>query len=209
VKVLLLNASPHKKGCTYTALNEVTNTLNGDGIETEIVWLGNHTGGGCMACMQCRKTGQCAKNDIVNKIRLRFEAADGLVIGSPVHFAGASGTAVDVMDRLFYSSVADRRMKVGAAVVSCRRGGASATFDILNKYFTISGMPIASSQYWNSVHGYTPDDVRRDKEGMQIMRTLGHNMAFLIKSIQLGKEKFGLPQQEKREKTNFIPEENA
>jgi multimeric flavodoxin WrbA len=205
--VLLVNASPHQKGCTYTALCEVEKTLREEGVDTELVWAGNNVQGGCMACMSCRKTGKCVKDDMVNQLIPLFERADDIVIGSPVHFASAAGTAVCVMDRLFYASRADRRMKVGACVVSCRRGGASATFDELNKHFTISNMPVASSQYWNSVHGYTPDDVRKDEEGVQIMRVLGRNMAFLIKSIQLGKEAYGLPKQEEWIKTNFIQDQ--
>ncbi|MDR1643044.1 MAG: flavodoxin family protein [Clostridiales bacterium] len=204
MKVLLLNTSPHQQGCTYTALREVEKTLQEGGVETQLIWAGNNVQGGCMSCMVCRKTKKCAKNDIVNDLIPLFEEADGLVIGSPVHFASATGTAACVVDRLFYASRVDKRMKVGACVVSCRRGGASATFDELNKYFTISGMPVASSQYWNSVHGYTPEDVMKDKEGMQTMRTLGRNMAFLIKSIKLGKEAYGLPEVEEWERTNFI-----
>jgi multimeric flavodoxin WrbA len=204
MKALLINAGPHKSGCTYMALAEVEKSLQEEGVETELIWAGNSAQGGCVSCMACRKTQKCVKDDIVNQLIPIFEESDGLVIGSPVHFASATGTATSLMDRLFYACRADKRMKVGACVVSCRRGGASATFDQLNKYFTISGMPVASSQYWNSVHGYTPEDVRKDKEGLQVMRALGRNMAFLIKSIQLGKEKFGLPQQEERETTNFI-----
>jgi multimeric flavodoxin WrbA len=204
MKVLLVNAGPHQEGCTYTALCEVEKTLREEGVQTELVWAGNDVQGGCMSCMACRKTGRCVKDDVVNRLIPLFEESDGLVIGSPVHFASATGTAACVMDRLFYASRGDRSMKVGACVVSCRRGGASATFDELNKYFTISSMPVASSQYWNSVHGFTPDDVRKDKEGMQVMRALGRNMAFLIKSIQLGKKAYGLPQEEERMMTNFI-----
>lgn len=204
MKVLLINGSPNAKGCTYTALTEVEKTLNQEGIETEIIHVGNKDIRGCLACRNCKTTGKCIFNDIVNEVAVKFKECDGIVIGSPVYFASANGTLVSFIDRLFYSVTEDKTMKVGAAVVSCRRGGASATFDEINKYFTISGMPIASSQYWNSVHGYTPDDVRKDEEGMQTMRTLGKNMAFLIKSIQLGKEQLGLPEKEKRVSTNFI-----
>ena len=204
MKVLLINGSPNAKGCTFTALSEVADTLNLEGIETEIVHVGNKDIRGCIACRKCKTTGQCVFNDLVNETVPKFNECDGLVIGSPVYFASANGTLVSFVDRLFYSSGFDKTMKVGAAVVSARRGGNSATFDELNKYFTISGMPIASSQYWNNVHGYTPEDVQNDKEGMQTMRVLGRNMAFLIKSIQLGKEKFGLPEKEEHIFTSFM-----
>jgi multimeric flavodoxin WrbA len=204
MKVLLLNGSPHSKGCTFTALHEVEKTLNGQSIETEIVTVGHKDIRGCIGCRKCKTTGKCAFDDIVNEMAPKFEEADGLVIGSPVYYASANGTLISFLDRLFYSNTADKTMKVGAAVVSARRGGCSATFDVLNKYFTISGMPVASSQYWNSVHGYTPEDVQKDEEGLQTMRTLGKNMAFLIKSIALGKEQFGLPEKEPRIGTNFI-----
>lgn len=204
MKVLLINGSPHAKGCTFTALSEVEKILNEQGIETEIIHVGNKDVRGCISCFECRKTGKCVFDDIVNETAQKFRDADGLVIGSPVYFASANGTLVSFLDRLFYSTTFDKTMKAGAAVVSARRGGCSSTFDQLNKYFTISGMPVVSSQYWNSVHGHTPDDVRKDEEGLQVMRTLGRNMAFLIKSIALGKEKFGLPEKEKRVSTNFI-----
>lgn len=204
MKVLMLNGSPNRAGCTYTALSEVAKTLEKHGIESEIVHVGNKDIRGCIGCRKCKETGKCVFNDLVNDVAPKFAECDGLVIGSPVYFASANGTLVSFIDRLFYSTSADKTMKVGAAVVSARRGGCSATFDELNKYFTISGMPVASSQYWNSVHGYTPEQVRQDEEGMQVMRTLGNNMAFLIKSIALGKEKFGLPQKEEHIFTNFI-----
>jgi multimeric flavodoxin WrbA len=204
MKVLLINGSPNEKGCTYTALSEVAKTLIEQGIETEIIQVGNKNVRGCIGCRKCKTTGKCVFDDVVNEVAPKFEQADGIVIGSPVYFASANGTLISFLDRLFYSVTTDKSMKVGAAVVSARRGGCSATFDEINKYFTISGMPIASSQYWNSVHGYTPDDVRKDEEGLQTMRTLGRNMAFLIKSIALGKEKFGLPEKEQRIATNFI-----
>jgi len=204
MKVLLINGSPHIKGCTYTALSEVEKALNEEGIETEIIHVGNKDLRGCIGCRTCKDKGQCVFNDLVNEVAVKFKECDGLIIGSPVYYASANGTLVSFMDRLFYSCSCDKTMKVGAAVVSCRRGGASATFDELNKYFTISGMPIASSQYWNSVHGNTPEEVKQDLEGLQVMRTLGKNMAFLIKSIQLGKEQLGLPEKEKRVSTNFI-----
>jgi len=204
VKVLLINGSPNLKGCTYTALTEVEKTLNEAGVETEIIQVGHKNLRGCIGCRKCKTTGQCVFNDYVNEIAPKFEACDGLVIGSPVYYASANGTLISFIDRLFYSTLFDKTMKVGAAVVSARRGGSSSTFDELNKYFTISGMPVASSQYWNGVHGYTPEDVLADAEGCQTMRTLGRNMAFLVKSIQLGKEKFGLPEKEERVFTNFI-----
>ena len=204
MKVLMINGSPNREGCTYTALSEVAKTLEKHGIESEIVHVGNKDIRGCIGCRKCKETGKCVFNVLVNEVAPKFAECDGIVIGSPVYFASANGTLVSFIDRLFYSSSVDKTMKVGAAVVSARRGGCSATFDELNKYFTISGMPIASSQYWNSVHGYTPEQVRQDEEGMQVMRTLGNNMAFLMKSIALGKEKFGLPQKEEHIFTNFI-----
>ena len=204
MKVLLINGSPHEKGCTYTALSEVAMSLNQEGIETEIVHIGNKDIRGCMSCGYCYTNGKCVFNDMVNECAAKMEDCDGLVVGSPVYYASANGTLTSLLDRLFYSSRCDKTMKVGAAVVSARRGGCASTFDQLNKYFTISGMPVASSQYWNSVHGNTPDEVRQDAEGLQIMRTLGKNMAFLIKSIALGKETYGLPEKEKRIGTNFI-----
>lgn len=196
MNVLLLNGSPNAHGCTYTALSEVAKTLEENGIETEIIHVGNKAIRGCIGCRKCKTDGKCVFNDLVNEVAPKFAACDGIVIGSPVYFASANGTLVSFVDRLFYSTPGDKTMKVGAAVVSARRGGNSATFDELNKYFTISGMPVASSQYWNMVHGYSADDVRKDKEGMQTMRVLGRNMAFLIKSIALGKEQFGLPEKE-------------
>lgn len=204
MKVLLINGSPKAERCTFTALSEVAKTLEAEGIETEIVHIGNQAIRGCIDCRSCAKTGKCVFNDIVNEIALKFEAADGLVVGTPVYYASANGNLISLLDRLFFSTHFDKSMKVGAAVVSARRGGCSATFDELNKYFTISGMPVASSQYWNSVHGLTSEDVRKDEEGLQIMRTLGRNMAFLIKSIALGKEKYGLPEREPMIMTNFI-----
>ena len=196
MNVLLLNGSPNAHGCTYTALSEVAKTLEENGIETEIIHVGNKAIRGCIGCRKCKTAGKCVFNDLVNEVAPKFAACDGIVIGSPVYFASANGTLVSFVDRLFYSTPGDKTMKVGAAVVSARRGGNSATFDELNKYFTISGMPVAASQYWNMVHGYSADDVRKDKEGMQTMRVLGRNMAFLIKSIALGKEQFGLPEKE-------------
>ena len=204
MKVLLINGSPNAKGCTYTALEEVSKTLNQEGIETEIIHVGNKDIRGCIACRKCKTNGKCVFNDIVNEVAPKFNECDGIIIGSPVYYASANGTLISFIDRLFYSMPADNTMKVGAAVVSCRRGGNTTTFDEINKYFTISGMPVASSQYWNMVHGNSPEEVKQDLEGMQTMRTLGKNMAFLMKSIQLGKEQFGLPEKESHIFTNFI-----
>lgn len=204
MKVLLLNGSPNIKGCTYTALNEVACTLQQEGIETEIIHVGNKDIRGCIGCRLCKTKGQCVFDDLVNEVAVKFKECDGIVIGSPVYYASANGTLISFVDRLFYSVNTDKTMKVGAAVVSCRRGGASATFDEINKYFTISSMPVVSGQYWNSVHGNSPEEVLQDHEGMQVMRTLGKNMAFLLKSIQLGKETYGLPEKEEHIFTNFI-----
>lgn len=204
MKVILINGSPNAKGCTFTALEEVANTLNNEGIETEIIHVGHKDIRGCIGCRKCKTTGKCVFNDIVNEVAPKFAECDGIVIGSPVYYASANGTLVSFIDRLFYSMTEDKTMKVGAAVVSCRRAGNTATFDEINKYFTISGMPVASSQYWNMVHGNSREEVLQDLEGLQTMRTLGKNMAFLIKSIQLGKEEFGLPDKEDHIFTNFI-----
>ena len=204
MKVLLINGSPNIDGCTARALKEVEVTLNKEGIETETIHVGNKDIRGCIACGKCYTSGECVFDDLVNASAKKFAEADGLVVGSPVYYASANGTLISFLDRLFYSSRFDKTMKVGVAVVSARRGGNTATFDELNKYFTISNMPIASSQYWNQVHGFTKEDVEKDLEGLQIMRTLGKNMAFLIKSIHLGKEAYGLPEKEKRVSTSFI-----
>lgn len=204
MKVILLNGSPHKDGCTHTALSEVEKSLIGEGIETEIIHIGNKEIRGCIGCRKCKQDGKCVFDDIVNDVAKKFEECDGMVIGSPVYYAAPNGTLTSFLNRLFFSTPFDKTMKVGAAVVSARRGGCSATFDELNKYFTICGMPVASSVYWNSVHGNNKEEVVKDEEGMYVMRTLGKNMAFLIKSIALGKEKFGLPEKEKRVATNFI-----
>ena len=204
MKVLMINGSPNNHGCIKTALSIVAETLNKESIETEIIDVGNKAIRGCIGCRKCFEKGQCIFDDLVNEVAPKFRECDGIVIGSPVYYASANGTLISFLDRLFYSSFAiDKTMKVGAAVVSARRAGTTATFDELNKYFTINNMPIATSQYWNMVHGYTPEDVYADKEGCQIMRTLGKNMAFLMKSIQLGKETFGLPAKEERVYTNF------
>ena len=204
MKVLLINGSPRPKGCTYTALNEVAKTLEQEDIETEIIQVGQKDIRGCIGCRQCKTNGHCVFDDEVNVVSKKFADSDGIVIGSPVYYASANGTLISFLDRLFYSTLADKTMKVGAAVVSARRAGTTATFDELNKYFTISQMPIVSSQYWNMVHGNTPEEVQQDLEGLQTMRTLGKNMAFLIKSIQLGKKQLGLPKKEESVHTNFI-----
>lgn len=204
MKVLLINGSPNAHGCTYTALSEVAKALEENGVTAEIIHVGHQDIRGCISCGKCSQLGKCVFDDAVNEVAEKLREADGLVVGSPVYYASANGTLTAFLDRLFFSNSVSLTMKVGACVVSARRGGCSATFDQLNKYFTISGMPVASSQYWNSVHGFTPDDVRKDLEGLQVMRALGRNMAFLIKSIALGKEQFGLPEKEKRVATNFI-----
>ena len=204
MKVLLLNGSPKTSGCTARALEEVEKTLREEGIETEIIQIGKESIRGCLACGYCKSHGQCVIKDKVNEVVKKFEEADGLVVGSPVYYGGPNGTLLSFLDRLFYSTPFSKRFKVGAAVVSCRRGGNSASFDRLNKYFTISQMPVASSHYWNMVHGFTREDVEKDLEGLQTMRTLGRNMAFIIKSIALGRETYGLPkEEEKREFTSF------
>ena len=206
MKVLLINGSPHPAGCTYTALSEVALTLPGRGIETELFHVGKDPVRGCMGCgaFATSGDGRCIYEDVVNVGLEKASGADGLVFGSPVHYAAASGAMTSFLDRFFYAGKG-LAGKPGAAVVSCRRGGASATFDQLNKYFTISGMPVVSSQYWNSVHGNTPDEVRRDEEGLQTMRTLGNNMAWLLQCIEAGK-KAGIqfPAPEPRKRTNFI-----
>lgn len=204
MKVLLLNGSPRVNGVNGTALQEMVQVFEQNGIETEIVHVGNQAVRGCMACGYCYENGKCIYDDVVNELASKFEAADGLVVASPVYYASANATLVAVLDRLFYSSRFDKTMKVGASVVTCRRGGASATFDELNKYFTISGMPVVSSQYWNSVHGNSAQEAVQDEEGLQVVRTLARNMSFLMKSIALGKEQFGLPEKEKRVATNYI-----
>ncbi|KAI4440263.1 MAG: flavodoxin family protein [Ruminococcus sp.] len=204
MKVLLINGSPHAKGSTYTALHEMEKVFEKEGIETEILHIGNRDIRGCVACGFCGGHGRCAFDDAVNEAAARFEACDGLVVGSPVYYASANATLIAFLDRLFYSTHFDKTMKVGAAVASARRGGLSATFDELNKYFTICGMPVASGQYWNSIHGNNADEAVQDAEGLQSMRTLAANMAFLMKSIALGKETYGLPEKEPVCRTSFI-----
>ena len=204
MKVLMINGSPHAKGNTYTALHEMEKVFEAEGVETENVHVGNRPIRGCIACNSCASKGQCVFDDAVNQAAPKFEECDGLVIASPVYYASANATLIAFLDRLFYSTPFDKSMKVGASVVAARRGGLSATFDELNKYFTISGMPVASSQYWNSIHGRVPGEAEQDAEGLQTMRTLARNMTFLMKSIALGKEKYGLPEKEPSEHTNFI-----
>ncbi len=204
MKVLLVNGSPHVEGSTYTALHEMEKIFVENDIETEWIQVGAQAIRGCIACKFCYDAGRCTFDDLVNEAAGKFEKCDGMVVGSPVYYASANATLVAFLDRLFYSTHFDKRMKVGAAVVSARRGGLSATFDELNKYFTISGMPVASGQYWNSIHGNNAGEAAQDGEGLQIMRTLARNMSFLIKSISLGREKYGLPKTEERVSTNFI-----
>ena len=205
MKALILNGSPRVNGNTTIALNELTKTFEAEGVETETMQIGVKVIRGCVACGKCAELGRCVFNDdVVNEIAKKLEEADGLVVASPVYYASANATLVALLDRLFYSSRFDKTMKVGASVVVARRGGCSATFDELNKYFTLSGMPVASSQYWNSVHGRTPGEAEQDVEGLQTMRTLARNMAFLMKSIALGKEKYGVPQKEAWTPTNFV-----
>lgn len=204
MKVLLLNGSPKTNGNTAAALAEMKAIFDQEGIEAEIVQVGHLSVRGCIACGSCYRTGKCVFDDVVNELAPRLEEADGLVAASPVYYASANATLTAVLDRLFYSTRFDKRMKVGASIAVARRGGCSATFDQLNKYFTISGMPVASSQYWNSVHGGAPGEAHQDEEGMQTMRTLARNMSFLMKSIALGREKYGLPEREQGKFTNFI-----
>ena len=204
MKVLILNGSPKANGNTAAALAEVEKTFAAEGIETELIHVGHLPIRSCTGCLQCYKAGKCVIDDIVNEIAAKLEAADGLVVGTPVYYAAANPTLTALLTRLFYSSSFDKTMKVGASVVVARRGGCSAAFDELNKFFTICGMPVASSQYWNSVHGAKPGEALSDAEGLQTMRTLARNMTFLMKSIALGREAYGLPQREKTQRTNFI-----
>lgn len=204
MKALLINGSPRANECTYTALNELRNTLESEGIETELLHIGNKNIRGYIACRKCREIGKCVFDDIVNEVAPKLAEADAFVIGAPVYYASPAGGAISFLDRLFFSTMnIDKTMKVGAAVVTCRRGGNTSSFDVLNKYFIISSMPIASSQYWNIVYGGQADEVLLDKEGLQTMRTLGRNIAFMVKSIALGKEKYGLPEKEQTTFTNF------
>lgn len=204
MKVLMLNGSPRAKGNTYTALHEMEQIFRQEGVETEIVHVGAQAIRGCIACGKCAEAGKCVFDDLVNETAPKFQACDGLVIGSPVYYAAANATLTAFVTRLFYSTRFDKTMKVGASVVAARRGGLSATFDELNKFFTISGMPVASGQYWNSVHGRTPGEAAQDAEGMQGMRTLARNMTFLMRGVALAREKYGLPEREAPVRTNFI-----
>ena len=204
MKVLIVNGSPHREGNVSVAIAELKKVFAAEGVEVENVELGIKRVPGCLGCYTCKKLGKCVVEDVVNEAADKFKEADGLVVASPVYYASPNGTIVSFLDRLFFSTKFDKRMKVGAAVAVARRGGCSATFDVMNKYFTISGMPIASSQYWNSVHGCAPGEAEEDAEGLQTMRTLAKNMVFLMKSIALGKEKYGLPDKEPPEQTNFI-----
>ena len=205
MKVLMINGSPRREGNTAYALGEMERVFAKNGVETEIIQVGGKAIAGCLGCGYCiHGSGKCTIDDLVNETAPKFETCDGLVVGSPVYYASANGALSAFLDRLFYSTRFDKTMKVGAAVAVARRGGLSATFDQLNKYFTISGMPVASSQYWNSVHGRVPGEAAQDAEGLQTMRTLAENMTFLMKSIALGKEAFGLPEKEARQSTHFI-----
>ena len=204
MKVLLINGSPKVKGNTAFALDQMAQVFAEQGIETELIQVGNQEIRGCIGCGRCYKAGKCVFDDLVNEVAAKFEEADGMVVGSPVYFASANATLIAFLDRLFYSTRIDKRMKVGACVTVARRGGCSSTFDELNKYFTISGMPVASSHYWNSIHGAKPGEAAQDAEGIATVRNLAKNMAFLMKSIALGKEAYGLPEYDKRQMTNFI-----
>ena len=204
MKVLLINGSPHAKGNTYVALHEMEKVFSQEGVETELLHVGGKSIRGCIACRACAKTGKCVFDDAVNELAPKFEACDGMVVGSPVYYASSNATLIAFLTRLFFSTHFDKTMKVGAAVAAARRGGLSSTFDELNKFFTISGMPVASGQYWNSIHGREPGEAEQDTEGLQGMRTLARNMTFLMKSIALGKEAYGLPEKEALRPMNFI-----
>ncbi len=202
-KVILINGSPRADQCTATALEEMMKVFAEEGVETELIHVGNKEIRGCIACGSCEKNGKCVFDDLVNEVNAKLEKADGLVVGSPVYYSSPNGTLISFMDRLFYSAQYDMHMKVGAAVVSARRGGNTASFDVLNKYFSISGMPVATSTYWNQVHGFSADDVKKDAEGLQTMRNLARNMAFMIRAIADAKEKYGLPEMEHGSFTSF------
>ena len=204
MKVLLINGSPKHNGNTAQALQEMEKVFIQAGVEVETIHVGTQDIRGCIACGGCARTGKCVFDDLVNEVAAKLQEADGMVVASPVYYASPNATLIALLDRLFHSTRFDKRMKVGASVAVARRGGCSSTFDMLNKYFTICGMPVASSQYWNSVHGGAPGDAQQDAEGLQTMRTLANNMTFLMRSIALGREQFGLPEVEKRETTNFI-----
>jgi multimeric flavodoxin WrbA len=202
-KILLLNGSPHMHGCTATALEEMIRIFHEENVETELIQVGNKSIRGCVSCGSCGKLGKCVFDDLVNETAPKFEEADGLVVGSPVYYGSPNGTILSFMDRLFYSTSFSKHMKVGAAVVSCRRGGNTASFDVLNKYFTISGMPVASSTYWNQVHGFTAEDVKKDLEGLQTMRNLARNMSFMVKAFAEAKQTIGYPEMERGNFTSF------
>lgn len=202
-RVLLINGSPRANGCTARALREIADTLHAEGIETDLVHVGRDDVRGCLSCGTCGKKGRCVFDDKVNETAPLFERADGLIVGSPVYYGSPNGTLLSFLDRLFYSTSFPKQMKVGAAVVSCRRGGNTASFDVLNKYFTISSMPVVSSTYWNQVHGFTAEDVEKDAEGLQTMRNLARNAAFLIRAIAAEKSKTGLPAVERGSFTSF------
>ncbi len=204
MKVLLINGSPRANGNTAISLEEMAKVFKEENIEAEVIHVGNKDIRGCIACAACREKGRCVFDDMVNECAPKFEECDGIVVASPVYYASPNATLIAFLDRLFYSTSFDKTMKVGASVAVARRGGTSTTFDVLNKYFTISGMPVASSQYWNSVHGGAPGEARQDAEGLQTMRTLARNMSFLMKSIALGKEQYGLPEKEAHQWTNFV-----
>lgn len=205
MKVLLLNGSPHKDGTTFASLREAELTLQKEGIETELIHIGGMKIQGCNGCLGCRKIGKCVQNDGLNEVAKKFEQADGIIVGTPVYYASPNGTIISFLDRLFYSTRFNKSMKVGAGVVCARRGGCTASFDVLNKYFLISGMPVAPSSYWNQVHGASSaEEAAMDEEGMQTMRNLARNMSFLIKSIAMGKETLGMPEKENTARTNFI-----
>lgn len=204
MKVLIINGSPNPRGNTAYALNQMIEVFHADGVETELIQVGNKDIRGCIGCRKCRSAGKCVFDDLVNEVSPKLAAADGVVVASPVYYASANGTLVAFLDRLFYSNQANLAMKVGASVAVARRGGCTATFDQLNKYFTINAMPLASSCYWNMAHGTAPGEVRQDAEGIHTVRTLAQNMTFLMRSIALGRERYGLPQPQTRVFTNFI-----
>lgn len=204
MKVLIINGSPHPEGCTSRALKEVAETLSQYGIDSQFINVGNKDIRGCIGCYKCRQIGRCVFDDLVNEVAPLFEKADGMIVGSPVYYAHANGTVLSFLDRLFFSTPFSKAMKVGATVVSSRRAGSTSAFDDINKYFTICGMPIASSTYWNEVHGSTAEDVEKDLEGLQTMRNLGKSVAFLLKSIELGRKELGDFSLSAPERTNFI-----
>ena len=204
MKVLMINGSPDPKGCISTAFKEAAKILNAEGIETEEVFVGNKDIRGCIACLHCKETGRCVFDDLVNETATKLAEADGIIIGTPVYYGNPNGTILSFMQRLFYSCGLDLHMKVGASVVSCRRGGNSATFESMNQFFGITGMPVAPSSYWNDVHGYTEEDVYKDIEGLQTVQNLARNMAFMIKAIKAGQDTFGKPEMKRESRTHFI-----